>query len=222
MSARKKSIVWDIKHEKQEKVGLWRYLFVDPFLGHVVSWCINRGISPNSITVFAFLLACLSAVMYFRVSLIAGAVFYYFSFFFDCVDGEVARATKSTSRVGQILDMSCDRIGLSFVLIALLSRFTAGYEYYSASLMFVVLFMNKDIIVLLRPRDGKVIARDHGNEGYGLRRIFIGDVEVVMILVVVLPILRMFLAGVVISLVIMIGRYFVEYWLYWREDRPGQ
>lgn len=74
---------------------------------------LKLGMSPNSITLISFavgLLAAGSFALGDRWALVVGAILLQLSLIIDCVDGEVARATRKFSALGAWLDASTDRV----------------------------------------------------------------------------------------------------------------
>jgi hypothetical protein len=74
---------------------------------------LNLGMSPNLITFLSFLIG-IGAALCFATGqwpwLIAGALLLQLSLIVDCVDGEVARATRKFTALGAWLDASTDRV----------------------------------------------------------------------------------------------------------------
>lgn len=74
---------------------------------------ISAGWSPNAITMTSFFVGLAAAASFAIGSwwwLLLGAVLLQVSLVIDCVDGEVARATRRFSAVGAWLDASTDRV----------------------------------------------------------------------------------------------------------------
>ncbi len=74
---------------------------------------VRRGWSPNQVSVFSLgvgLLAALSFAIGSWPALLAGALLMQASLVIDCVDGEVARFTRSFSDLGAWIDASSDRV----------------------------------------------------------------------------------------------------------------
>lgn len=74
---------------------------------------LRLGMSPNLITLISFgvgLLAAGSFALGDRWALVIGAILLQLSLIIDCVDGEVARATRKFSALGAWLDASTDRV----------------------------------------------------------------------------------------------------------------
>ena len=74
---------------------------------------LRLGWSPNTITLISFavgLAAAASFAVGARWALVLGAILLQLSLVIDCVDGEVARATRRFSALGAWLDASTDRV----------------------------------------------------------------------------------------------------------------
>ena len=92
--------------------------FYSTFVVRRVSKVLTRGalrlgMSPNSITLVSFAIGLAAAAAFALGSrwwLVAGAILLQVSLIVDCVDGEVARATRRFSALGAWLDASTDRV----------------------------------------------------------------------------------------------------------------
>lgn len=76
-------------------------------------FALRLGLSPNSITLASFAIGTAAAACFAlgaRGWLVLGAVLLQLSLVVDCVDGEVARATRKFSALGAWLDASTDRV----------------------------------------------------------------------------------------------------------------
>lgn len=92
--------------------GFFGTFFCSPYTKHIARWAAKRGIRPNQVTVFSFLLGVSAATMFAiggRAAWIAGGVLLYFTLAFDCVDGQLARYTKRFTALGAWLDPMFDR-----------------------------------------------------------------------------------------------------------------
>lgn len=79
----------------------------------------KRILTPNQITCIAIFFRIATAVMFLKGYFTLGAVFYYFAYVFDCVDGALARLTNQSSIFGRYLDHVSDLSGDIIVLIGL-------------------------------------------------------------------------------------------------------
>ena len=74
---------------------------------------LRTGVSPNTVTLLSFAIGLAAAAAFAqgdRLMLVLGAVLLQVSLIVDCVDGEVARATRRFSALGAWLDASTDRV----------------------------------------------------------------------------------------------------------------
>lgn len=82
---------------------------------------IALGISPNAISLLAFLLAGLaSLLLIFLQCFLLYSLFVFIAGFLDGVDGEVARRTKRASPAGGYLDSLLDRLADTIILLPFL------------------------------------------------------------------------------------------------------
>lgn len=90
----------------------WTVLAVDPVALPLVRLLRrNRWLSPDQVTWLSFLTGIATGPAFAfggRAGLVAGALLYYTSFLFDCVDGKLARATGTTSPQGARLEEVAD------------------------------------------------------------------------------------------------------------------
>jgi len=88
------------------------------------------GLSPNFWTVVGLGFALLSAIVYgmgIEFGLIIGGVLLLVSGFFDMVDGQVARVTGKTSKVGSYLDSMFDKIAETAIFLGIVGGYAEPY-----------------------------------------------------------------------------------------------
>jgi phosphatidylglycerophosphate synthase len=78
-----------------------------------------KGLSATRITIAAHALGAASVVLFATGRLVAAALVFQMSFFLDCLDGKVARATGTGSRWGAFVDLAGDTILLGAAYAAL-------------------------------------------------------------------------------------------------------
>jgi phosphatidylglycerophosphate synthase len=81
------------------------------------------NITPNQISITAFLLGLLAAHQFYAgtvVSLICGAILYHFSFVLDCMDGKISRLKGTSSIFGSWLDYILDRTRVAICAFSLM------------------------------------------------------------------------------------------------------
>jgi hypothetical protein len=92
--------------------GFFTTFFVSTYSRYIARWAARRGLMPNQITVFSMFLGVLAAAAFAtgeRGGLVAGALLLQAAFTFDCVDGQLARYTRTFSPFGAWLDSMFDR-----------------------------------------------------------------------------------------------------------------
>lgn len=112
--------------------GFFTTFFVSPLSKYAARACARAGLEPNQVTVFSMVLGVIAAGLFatgVRPGLIAGGVVAYFAFFFDCVDGQLARYARKFSKLGAWLDSIFDR-SKEYVIFAglALGAHRMGYE----------------------------------------------------------------------------------------------
>jgi phosphatidylglycerophosphate synthase len=92
--------------------GFFTTFFVSPYSKYIARWAARRGWSPNGVTTLSMALGVVTAVLFAtgtRWGLVSGAVMLQLAFTFDCVDGQLARYTRTFSKFGAWLDSIFDR-----------------------------------------------------------------------------------------------------------------
>ncbi|WP_307845216.1 CDP-alcohol phosphatidyltransferase family protein [Planomonospora sp. ID67723] len=93
--------------------GFFATYFVSSWSRYLVTLAAWLRLTPNAVTGISTGLAVLSAVWFSagtRAEMVAGAVLLYLSFVLDCVDGQLARYTRTFSPLGSWLDATSDRV----------------------------------------------------------------------------------------------------------------
>jgi phosphatidylglycerophosphate synthase len=92
--------------------GFFTTFFVSPYSKYIARWAARRGLTPNAVTTVSLAIGVLAALAFAtgeRAGLIAGAILVQLSFTTDCVDGQLARYTRTFSQLGAWLDSIFDR-----------------------------------------------------------------------------------------------------------------
>lgn len=93
--------------------GFLSTVLIRPLSRPLTRWAVATGRTPNAVTAVALALGLLAALAYVGGSrgwLVLGSMLLLLSLVVDCVDGEVARCTRTTSPRGAWLDVGADRI----------------------------------------------------------------------------------------------------------------
>ena len=92
--------------------GFFTTFFVSPYSKYIARWAARRGWTPNQVTIASLAIGALAAAAFAtgeRAGLVAGAILLQLSFTTDCVDGQLARYTRTFTRLGAWLDSIFDR-----------------------------------------------------------------------------------------------------------------
>ena len=108
----------------KDRDAWWTVWLVDPVASRLV-WLVApyRWITPNRLTVSAFLLGIAAAACFWQQTwgwLIAGALLFHLSFVIDCMDGKIARLNGTGSVFGAWLDYVFDRLRVLVCTVALM------------------------------------------------------------------------------------------------------
>jgi len=92
--------------------GFFTTFFVSPYSKYIARFAARRGWTPNAMTTVSMVIGALAAAAFAvgtRPSLVAGAILLQAAFTVDCVDGQLARYTRTFSKLGAWLDSVFDR-----------------------------------------------------------------------------------------------------------------
>ena len=128
---------------------------------------LRLNLSPNTITVISLIVGLGAAASFSggtRAWLIVGAVLLQLSLVIDCVDGEVARATRRFTQLGAWLDASTDRVK-EMLVYAGLAAGAASTGAWQLAIALIVLqttrhMMDYDFAAVQRQRECALIIRD--------------------------------------------------------------
>ncbi|MGN6606130.1 MAG: CDP-alcohol phosphatidyltransferase family protein [Jatrophihabitans sp.] len=93
--------------------GFWSTFVLRRISARLTPWFVRHGIAANAVTVVSFLLGAAAGPLFACAGypgLVAGAVLLQLALVLDCVDGEIARATRTRSALGAWLDGATDRV----------------------------------------------------------------------------------------------------------------
>ena len=79
----------------------------------------NNGITPNMITTLSNITCVITIIFLFNLKFYLAALFYLISYYFDCMDGHVARKYDQTTVFGDYYDHISDILKLLLVLASL-------------------------------------------------------------------------------------------------------
>lgn len=110
----------DVKKTFKPVDAWWTVAIADPIAGRLTLFLANyTSITPNIVTVLAFILSLAAAFLFYQadpISLALGSLLFEIGFIFDCVDGKLARLKGLESKQGEIVDFLFDRLGFFLLL----------------------------------------------------------------------------------------------------------
>jgi phosphatidylglycerophosphate synthase len=104
---------------------------VSPYSKHIARFGARRGWTPNAVSIVSLAIGLAAAAAFAagsRAGLIAGAVLLQVSFAADCVDGQLARYSGKSSRLGAYLDSMFDRTKEYLVYAGLAVGAVRGFD----------------------------------------------------------------------------------------------
>ncbi|WP_461204839.1 CDP-alcohol phosphatidyltransferase family protein [Clostridium sp. DL1XJH146] len=108
---------------------------VQPWFDYLAKGFVKCKLSPNIITIAAFIIGIIASVFLSQGFIIIALVLLWMSGLFDVIDGTVARLTNKSSRAGAYMDLVFDRM----VEAAVILGFYFWYPEYSfAYLVFFI------------------------------------------------------------------------------------
>ncbi|NUP68485.1 MAG: CDP-alcohol phosphatidyltransferase family protein [Nonomuraea sp.] len=123
----------------KEDDGFVATFFVSTWTRHLIKPAVRLKLTPNAVTGVSIGLAALSAVWFSagtQPARLAGAVLLFLSFALDCLDGQLARYTRTFSPLGAWADGMADRLKEYLVYVGLAFGFGGtGIWYLAAAAM---------------------------------------------------------------------------------------
>jgi phosphatidylglycerophosphate synthase len=96
-------------------------------------------ITPNTISILGFLIACVSAFLAYQNSFISAGFLFLLAGIFDMLDGSVARITGHSTPFGAILDSLIDRVSETALLFGLMLFYLNNDNEPGVTLVFLAL-----------------------------------------------------------------------------------
>ena len=99
---------------RKESENYWAKYFTRPFAAFVVLAIRRTPITPNQVSILAFLTSCAGALCvglwHHWYGLLVGIAVYQLAYVLDCVDGMLARVRGQSSHIGHLFDFLLDEI----------------------------------------------------------------------------------------------------------------
>jgi phosphatidylglycerophosphate synthase len=121
---------------------------LDNFINNIVDTQLDLykklGLTPNGITTISLILGLLTSYYAYNDKYILATITWILSYYFDCVDGKMARKFKMTSKFGDLYDHSSDilkHIILFYVLYKKLNKETTTIKYIIIGILCIIFFL---------------------------------------------------------------------------------
>lgn len=93
--------------------------WVQPIIGRTAKWLLNVGLTPNQVTMIAFVAGVTTGGWIYLEKPVLAVIVLWLSGYLDAVDGSMARMRQQSSAWGTLLDITFDRIVELSVIIGL-------------------------------------------------------------------------------------------------------
>jgi archaetidylinositol phosphate synthase len=103
------------------------YFFYQKIAYKITLFLKDTKVTPNKITLLSLLIGVLASLFFLFDFKIISFFLLHLSFLFDCVDGQLARATNNFSKIGSFLDNISDRIVENFLLLVFVYKYDFFY-----------------------------------------------------------------------------------------------
>jgi phosphatidylglycerophosphate synthase len=205
----------------------WHARWVRNWTFPALRWLAQRHVTPNQISVAGFLVGIVGCLLIARGTYwngVVGAIFLYFSWVLDCMDGTLARLTFSESTFGSKLDTTMGHLinilFFSAVIWAVYGRDALWKAGAFGCLVIGGIVLAHSVIQAERRRRPPEV----GKRGYGKFQIFLDkfnhrDYAVLVFVFALLGSFRFFLWGSLIAIQVL---WMVHLWLCFKQRRGSQ
>jgi len=134
-----------ISQEKNRKDSLWVRYVIRPVSFYVASFFKRLGFTANGVTYLSIIVVFLAFILFLlesRIFTIAGAVLVQIWMILDCVDGNLARVSKTKNPYGDAIDAMSGYTMYGFVFLGLgmvAERDSGWLNHYTPDYFFVLL-----------------------------------------------------------------------------------
>jgi len=97
------------------------------FLLPIIKFFVKLNVKPNLLTTITLILNLVPFYFYLNKNFLLGAISLILINLFDAMDGELARMTNQTSKLGAFLDSNFDRISEALIFLSLIVAFKENF-----------------------------------------------------------------------------------------------
>ena len=130
-----------IKHE-----GIIDQFIVRNISFNIIQTLEKNNISPNMITTLSLITGCIAIWCVLKEYYIYGSLFFCIRYILDCIDGPLARYTKTTSEFGDKYDHIVDSFSFFGMLLAIATRGYSKYFYIGCVLLTITTVLHHTIL----------------------------------------------------------------------------
>jgi CDP-diacylglycerol--glycerol-3-phosphate 3-phosphatidyltransferase len=131
---------------------------VETVLAHVALILHRHRITPNTLTFTGLVINGLGAYFYYRGFFVIGGLIILFAGIFDMLDGAVARAGKTVSKMGGFFDSVIDRYSDFLIFGGVLAHF-AGNSEFGMTIVVLIILCGAFMVSYVRARAELVIPK---------------------------------------------------------------
>lgn len=113
------------------------YLF-HPLASQTLHLYKQAGLTPNNVTTLSLICSLLSVYYLYKRQYSTAAILYILNYYFDCVDGRLARRYNMKSDIGEAYDALSDNIAVAVLFITMLYLIKDEYIWYLIGLAVIV------------------------------------------------------------------------------------
>ena len=111
--------------EKIKQEGIIDQFIVKYIAFNILPSLKKANITPNMVTTFSLIISCISIWNIHKDKYIIGSLLFLIRYILDCIDGPLARYTKTVTKFGDIYDHLVDLITfISFFIVTLTKNFS--------------------------------------------------------------------------------------------------
>lgn len=132
--------------EKIKQEGIIDQFIVKYIAFNILPSLKKANITPNMVTTFSLIISCISIWNIHKDKYIIGSLLFLIRYILDCIDGPLARYTKTVTKFGDVYDHVVD-LGtvIAFFIVAFTKKYSKKF-YIGCIILFITTFIHHSII----------------------------------------------------------------------------
>lgn len=114
-------------------------IYICKFIDSHIHIYKQLGLTPNMITTLSLIGGILTAYLIYKKQYKTAGILFFISYYFDCVDGKVARKYNMTSKLGDYYDHISDTIKFILIMYALYKDNSNRFKYIGLIIFLLVI-----------------------------------------------------------------------------------